>query len=333
MKTQAANKAYILHGVTQTAPSADERDTLIQADEVATALHALGFAPEILAVTPDLGILGQLRAAPPALIFNLVEALGGDGRHAHVLAAALEANGLAFSGAPAKALLLSSDKPLAKRVMRASAIPTPDWLEATSGQCPDPAQFYIVKSVWEHASFGLDARSVVPGKTVRAELAARQAKHGGDWFAERYIDGREFNLALLHGPEGPEILPIAEMTFVGFPPERPRILDYAAKWDETDFAYHHTPRRFDLPAEDASLLMRMRALACACWDCFALAGYARVDFRVDAAGQPWVLEVNANPCLSQDAGFMAAAGRAGLSQTQVVARIIAAAGIAVRAAA
>jgi D-alanine-D-alanine ligase len=54
-------------------------------------------------------------------------------------------------------------------------------------------------------------------------------------------------------------------------------------------------------------------------------GYARVDFRVDAAGRPWVLEVNANPCLSPDAGFMAAAERAGLTVTDVIAMIAAAA--------
>jgi D-alanine-D-alanine ligase-like ATP-grasp enzyme len=54
-----------------------------------------------------------------------------------------------------------------------------------------------------------------------------------------------------------------------------------------------------------------------------LRGYVRVDFRVDQAGQPWILEINANPCLSPDAGFPAAAAQAGLSFEQLVARILA----------
>jgi D-alanine-D-alanine ligase len=59
-----------------------------------------------------------------------------------------------------------------------------------------------------------------------------------------------------------------------------------------------------------------------CWPLFGLRGYARVDFRVDESNQPWVLEINANPCLSPDAGFVAAASQAGLSYRQVVERIV-----------
>ena len=56
-----------------------------------------------------------------------------------------------------------------------------------------------------------------------------------------------------------------------------------------------------------------------------LAGYARIDFRVDTHDRPWLLEVNANPCLSSDAGYVAAADEAGLSQLELVRRIVAAA--------
>ena len=60
-----------------------------------------------------------------------------------------------------------------------------------------------------------------------------------------------------------------------------------------------------------------------CWHLFVLKGYARVDFRVDEQNQPWVLEINANPCLSPDAGFVAAAARAGLSVEDIIQRIVA----------
>ncbi len=152
-------------------------------------------------------------------------------------------------------------------------------------------------------------------------MAARRARFGGEWFAERYIEGREFNLSILEGRQGPEVLPVAEIRFVDYPLDRPRIVDYEAKWLEGSFAFAHTPRRFVEDATEADLASDLRRLAADCWRLFGLRGYARVDFRVDEAGRPWVLEVNANPCLSPDAGFMAAAAQGGLTATDVIAMI------------
>lgn len=126
-------------------------------------------------------------------------------------------------------------------------------------------------------------------------------------------------------PGRPTLLPPAEIDFVDFPAGKPHIVGYAAKWDDRSHEFHHTPRRFDFPPEDTPLLAELAQLAARCWDSFDLAGYARIDFRIDAAGRPWVLEINANPCLSADAGFMAAANRAGLTLTDVVAGLLSAA--------
>ena len=122
-----------------------------------------------------------------------------------------------------------------------------------------------------------------------------------------------------------ELLPPAEIVFDGFPPGKPRIVGYAAKWDASSFEYTHTPRRFDLPAADGPLVAELEGLARRAWSLFGLSGYARVDFRVDAGGRPWMLELNANPCLSEDAGFAAAAARTNLELRDVLERILAAA--------
>ena len=90
------------------------------------------------------------------------------------------------------------------------------------------------------------------------------------------------------------------------------MVGYRAKWQEDSFEYVHTPRSFEFDASDGALLERLRELALDCWNRLDLCGYARVDFRVDDRGRPWILEVNANPCLSPDAGFAAAGERAGL---------------------
>jgi D-alanine-D-alanine ligase len=118
------------------------------------------------------------------------------------------------------------------------------------------------------------------------------------------------------------VLPPAEIVFEGYGPDRPRIVDYRAKWDADSFEYTHTPRRFEFPETERLLLKRLTETALAAWRCFGLAGYARVDFRVDDGGRPWILEVNANPCLSPDAGFAAALERAGIPFAMAVDRIL-----------
>lgn len=315
-------RAVVIHGVTQSLPSLDEADTLLQAAQVAEALTGLGYRVTVTPVGLDLSILAGL--AGTDLVFNLVEAMHGDGRLAHVPPLVMESSGIAFTGCPAAALMTTTDKLLSKIVLARAGLPTPGWVGTGGEAVADPSACYIVKAISEDASLGLDAGSVVAGRDVAALVAAKTSEFGCSWFAERYVDGREFNVAVLDGPDGPEVLPVAEMAFIDFPDDRPRIVDYSAKWIATSHAYNHTLRRFDLPGSDRDLVAELRRLASATWRTFGLRGYARVDFRVDSAGRPLIIEINANPCLSADAGFMAAAGRAGLTQADVVGRIVAA---------
>lgn len=181
-----------------------------------------------------------------------------------------------------------------------------------------------MKSDSEHGSLGIDAGSIVPGTRAAAEIAARRARFGSTFFAETFIEGREFNVALLEASQGgARLLPIPEILFDTLPAGAPRIVDYGAKWDPGCPAYHHTPRRFGIEAREPALAAALAQQSRAVWDLFGLSGYARVDFRVDAAGAPWVLEVNTNPCLAPDAGFAAAAAEAGLPYDALVAQVLA----------
>ncbi len=316
-------RAVVLHGATDIEDRPDEADTRDQAERVAASLRRLGFDAEILAVADERETARLLAAETVDLAFNLVETLRGEGRLAVGVPRMLDAHGLPYTGCGADALAATSDKTEAKRLMRERGIPTPDW--SADGHGLAPAGKVIVKPVWEDASVGIDAGSVVPSAAAAEELAARAARFGGTWFAERFLDGREFNLSVLEGPDGPEVLPAAEIVFQDFPAGRPRIVDYEAKWIADGFAYSHTPRRFLSGGENDRLTARLRDLALRCWSLFELSGYARVDFRADPDGRPFVIEVNGNPCLSPDAGFMAAASRAGLGFDAVVARIVEAA--------
>ncbi len=321
----------IVHDRVTATDAPDARDVLDQAAVVAEALAIHGHTVSQFECTLDLeGLRRALMDWHPQSIFNLVESIGGQGRLIHLVPFVLDAMGLPYTGASATAMLLTSNKILAKRTLAAAGIATPPWVGPAPSDvhnlpCQGPPADWIVKSLWEHASIGLDADSIIynaPPENVLSKLPARSPSLGGACFAEHFIVGREFNLSVLAGPKGPEVLPPAEIVFEGFASDTPHIVDYAAKWNADTFAYHHTPRRFDFDAVDSDLIAALQATAIDCWNAFGLNGYARVDFRVDAQGRPWVLEVNANPCLSLDAGYASALHRAGISFAEAIRRIV-----------
>lgn len=310
----------------------DERDGMVQVQEIAQTLLALGHEVTSLAAGLPLQVFEKkLLAEDCDLVFNLVESLEGEGRLIHLVPALLDRLGIAYTGARCAAMVLASEKVWTKRLLSASGLPTPAWMtqaKEIEGRVEWPAN-YIVKSVWEDASLGLNDASVFQAASpdhLHEQILKRKERLGGEAFAESWIEGREFNLALLEGEDRQvEVLPVAEMCFVDYPAGKPKLVGYAAKWDEDSFEYGHTVRQFPSGGSDRELLERMRDAAHACWRLFGLRGYARVDFRVDEQEREWILEVNPNPCLSADAGFMAAAQMAGLSPIDVFTRILQAA--------
>jgi len=328
MTRNAGRRIAILHGeVPENAPE-DERDVLVEVETVKGALGGMAYEAVPVVFTLDIPrAISALRQIEPALVFNLVESVQGQGRLIHLAPAVLDSVGLPYTGSPTEAIFLTSHKLLTKRFLRSANIATPAWFcrEIADGTLLPGGGRYIMKSVWEHASIGLDGGSIVEtddAVELRRRLEERAILMKGEVFAEAFVDGREFNISLLEGPDGPEVLPHAEILFVDYPEDKPRVVDYKAKWDEGSFEYSHTPRSFDFPASDAGLLEFLSEISKRCWRLFGLRGYARVDFRVDADGQPWVLEINANPCLSPDGGFYAALERARLSIETVVERIL-----------
>jgi D-alanine-D-alanine ligase len=311
----------ILHEAIQANARPDETDALVQVEDVSTAVRKLGWPVSVLQTNLDLAVtLSSIRESKPACVFNLVESLGGDGRMIHFAPSLLRAANVPFTGSDSDAIYLSSQKLLAKKWMRLHEIATPKSFE--SGEVRDDDNVtWIVKSVWEHASYGMDDGCVVTGlDAAHSRIAECEERHGGDWFAEQFIDGREFNISVLEQDGQPHVLPVAEMSFVDYPLGKPRIVGYAAKWDEDATEYHATRRSFPkLPETDREALCRVVRK---CWQIFDLKGYARVDLRVDSAGTPWVLEVNANPCLSRDAGFAAAARQSGMRYEQLIERVV-----------
>ncbi len=319
----------LVHNAVEAGASTDEKDVLYQAKLVTSALEKSGHKVEKFPCPLDLaGLIARLEENRPDLVFNLAETLGPFASLIHAVPAVVEAMDIPYTGCPAAAQMSTSHKPTAKKIMRGAGLPTPPWFDTDrySSQLDFCPGNYICKHAWEHASIGIKGSPVFAAETLAEAqnlLLDRADGHPAAWFAERFIPGREFNLAMLGGPEGVEVLHPAEILFLNYPEDKLKIIDYAAKWDEKSFAYKNTPRRLEFPETDAPLLDHLRRLARDCWNAFGLRGYARVDFRVDVNGQPWILEVNANPCIAPEGGFMAAAGHMGKSPRDVVDWIVA----------
>ncbi|MEZ4599154.1 MAG: hypothetical protein R2940_05130 [Syntrophotaleaceae bacterium] len=230
-----------------------------------------------------------------------------------------------YTGCPLGAIFLSTDKILAKRLLFNAGLPTPNWWTPEEGPAEAGDSFFIVKSLWEDASIGIDDNSVVFGlDSAREKIREKETSFGGKWFAEAYIEGREFNVSIVEEPTGPRVLPLAEIRFLDFPEGKPKMVGYRAKWEEESFEYLNTPRTFSFPQEDEPLLKSLSKQALAAWKIFGFRGYGRVDFRVGLDGSLYILELNCNPCLSPDSGFMAACLQDGMAIEDTVSLILAA---------
>ncbi|MGA8180844.1 MAG: D-alanine--D-alanine ligase [Desulfobacterales bacterium] len=320
----------VVHNATGPEDRPDEQDVLVQAEAVSKSLKELGHHVVQMPCTLNLlSIKDRLMTFEPQLVFNLVESLDGQGRLIHMFPGLLDAMGICYTGSSAEAVFVTSHKALAKERMALTGLSTPAWIG------PYPCDFscvyknltspkkqrWLVKSTWEHGSLGLDDDESVETndpETLRPILEKRAVKLGGSCFAEVFVEGREFNLSILEGSAGIQVLPPAEIIFEDYGTQKLTIVGYRAKWDSASFEYHHTPRRFDFPASDEPLLQQLKHQALRCWEVFGLKGYARIDFRVDSNGCPWILEVNANPCLSPDAGFAAAIDRSGMTFVRAI---------------
>jgi D-alanine-D-alanine ligase len=138
--------------------------------------------------------------------------------------------------------------------------------------------------------------------------------------AEKFIAGREVNVTLIGEAARPVILPLHEIDFAKMPEGRPHIITYAGKWDESHVDYVGT-KPVPLRDQDPALRARIEAAARGAWDATGLRDYGRVDLRIDAAGMPWVIDVNPNPDISPDAGVARAAAVAGLDYPTLIERV------------
>ena len=275
-------------------------------------------------------LLARLRADPPDLVFNLCESMAGDPRNEPTMTGLLELFKIPYTGNGTLALGSCLHKSRTKDILHGRGIPTPPHhFLATVADLADPALDaldypWFLKLAHEDASVGITADNVVhTPAALRARAAIMMEEFGQSVLAERFIAGREVNVTLIGNEPALQVLPLHEIDFSHMPADRPRIVSYAAKWDEAHVDYiGTTPVRLRAEvAADAALIERASRIARATWSAMGLADYARVDLRIDAEGNPWVIDVNPNCDISPDAGAARAAAALGMTYPQLVEHI------------
>lgn len=289
-------------------------------EPIIAALRDLGYDPVLVAFGGNVADwLVELATGPFQLVFNLCEGLSNQAAGEPVAAGLVEILGLPMTGASSDMLALCLRKDRANAVLRASGVPVPEWILARPGVRRGPWRRYpaIVKPAGEDGSFGISSDSVVADRLALETVVSRGCAQWGRMVVQRYIAGREFNLAIVGG----RVLPHAEIDFSRMRPGLPPVVTYAAKWEHGSPEDRGTVPR--CPARlPARLAARLTRLAEQVWAAVDGVGYGRIDVRVDGRGTTFVTDVNPNPDLGVQAGLARQAAAAGWSYLDLIARIV-----------
>jgi len=285
-------------------------------EQVQHALDASGHETSLLTVHDDVSeIIAGLQKPKPDLIFNLLECFAADIIGGQMgVAGVLDLLQIPYTGGGPGELYLQEDKALAKKLLAYEQVLSPDFATfapnaefETGGNLRMPL---FVKPLRMDASLGIDERSVVRTTQELMERVAHIQRTFGDAaLAEEYIEGREFYVAVLGNVDLVAFPPI-EMDFSGLPDGSLRIMDNAAKFDESSERFHGT--RAVLANIDSEL---------AAYRALRVRDYGRIDLRLAESGEIYVIEVNANCYLERNSEFATAAAAHGIEYNELINRI------------
>jgi D-alanine-D-alanine ligase len=238
-------------------------------------------------------------------VFNIIHGRGGEDG---VLQGALETLGIPYTGSGVLASALGMDKLRTKFCWLGAGLPTPRWMrlrsEADLPACMETLGFpVIVKPAQEGSSIGM-SRAENPAELTEAWRRASQ--YNCQVFAESWVTGSEYTIGLLNGRPLPPIRLETPHAFY----------DFDAKY-RAETTRYHCP--CGLPAAEEA---RLQALALEASETVGVAGWARVDMMVDRVGQPWLIEVNTVPGMTDHSLVPMAARVAGIDFDDLVWRIL-----------
>ena len=238
----------------------------------------------------------KLMQEKPDLIFNIAEGRGGRAREAQV-PALLNLLTIPFTGSDETTLCLSLDKALTKRVLSTYHIPTPRYRLFSPGEPIRTAGLkypVIVKPNAEGSSKGIADICIAETSAQLKELVRKNFElYGGDVLAEEFISGREFTVGLLGNGASLRVFPPMEVVYHKSPIAGYNVYNYTVKQEYQSYVTYRCPA--ELPEAMEQELIRLSKkifLALNCRD------FARVDFRADATGRLYFIEINPLPGLA-----------------------------------
>jgi D-alanine-D-alanine ligase len=278
---------------------------------VAAALTKLGVPYQEIGLRSLKGLPPALSLNPARIAINLVEGFQDFPSDMFLVPAVCRAHGIEVTGNDTPGFALSTDKVRTKAILSGAGLRCPAGVVVPVGQDVPFAQLphglCIVKPAASDASEGIDAHCVVDSSSPQLPDLVREIHRQFDQPAiiEKMIGQREINVSILQTGKELKVLPLAEIDFSGFGPDRPRIVGYAAKWKKDSFEYVNTQRTFrsDLSPD---LRRSIIDLSLRAWHALGCRDYARVDFRLTEQNEPVILEVNVNPDISPDTGYATA---------------------------
>lgn len=223
---------------------------------------------------------------------------------------------LPYTGSGVLASALCIDKTLTNKVLQASGLPIPDFAELDLGEGIEAGTAerlvaayglpLVIKPVREGSTIGLTIAADPDAVADGLVLAARYDRRV---IVQRFVAGTEITIGVLATPEV-QVLPTLEITYEN------ATYDYDAKY--TDGRSHHI-----IPARIPSASRRRAGqLAAAAFEVLGCEGMARVDFIVDAEGEPWLLEVNTVPGMTEVSLLPDAARAAGIEFDELCDRLV-----------
>lgn len=294
--------------------------------DVKHALLKLGHEVRVVGVYDDLApIRTTIEQWEPDIAFNLLEEFAGIAAFDYYVVSYLEMMKLPYTGCNPRGLLLARDKALSKKLLAYHRIQVPDFRVFPRGRksplkrrIPYPV---IVKALTEEGSLGIAQASYVENeRQLQERIQLIHERIQDDAIAEQYIDGREIYVTVL-GNIQLQVLPARELIFRNTIEGAPRMATYKVKWDEKYRERWGIDYQFaaDLAAETVE---RIGRLCKRIYRALGMSGYARIDLRLNPAGQFFVLEANPNPGIARDEDSTLSARRAGMSYEEFIQHIL-----------